>query len=137
MQSPPLSWAFYAKESKWHLEDEYRVLRKSLTPTNPFARGAGGQAASASAAGAWSASSAREPGKYCPHRSLCEPILFPEGEAGSVIGTRFRGDDESGHAAASPSSKASRPLSNCSGRGGQPRICRSTGTTAATPPTTA
>ena len=34
-------------------------------------------------------------------------------------------------------SSASNPLSNCSGRGGQPRMCRSTGITAETPPTTA
>ena len=38
-------------------------------------------------------------------------------------------------AAAPGSSRASRPLSNASGRGGQPRMCRSTGTTAETPPT--
>src|SRR5262249_3954786 len=34
-------------------------------------------------------------------------------------------------------SSASSPLSNCIGSGGQPRICRSTGTTPETPPTTA
>ncbi len=34
-------------------------------------------------------------------------------------------------------SSARRPLSNCVGLGGQPRMCRSTGTTADTPPTTA
>jgi hypothetical protein len=35
------------------------------------------------------------------------------------------------------SSSVSSPLSNCVGWGGQPRICRSTGTTPETPPTTA
>ena len=38
---------------------------------------------------------------------------------------------------ATRSSSASSPPSNCTGRGGQPRMCRSTGTTCSTPPTTA
>jgi len=41
------------------------------------------------------------------------------------------------HAAAPPSSRLSSPCSNWVGVGGQPAMCRSTGTTALTPPVTA
>src|SRR5271166_858834 len=60
--------------------------------------------------------------------TTCERISIPhEGEDGKSL-------YPPPHIAAS---SASSPPSSCAGRGGQPRMCRSTGTTLSTAPTTA
>jgi hypothetical protein len=63
-----------------------------------------------------------------PLRQTCEGMSVPhEGEDGKSL-------YPPPHIAAS---SASSPPSSCTGRGGQPRMCRSTGTTLSTAPTTA